>query len=546
MAYTQNIAAIPLGETGFSGDENQTRIGPSYLTVADNIQYDGGNISKEGGSQRLTATGAPLDGEILGGYDWSPDGVSHTTLVYTRAGSVRLDAGDGSFATILQTGLSGSLPSNPVFITAGAEASGNPRRLFVINGVNPIYTLSGTGTSLSALGTAPADLQSVGPISGCVHNNRLWFLKDHRVYYSTPGNHVDFSGTGSGQLPIYPGVGQRGVQIMSFKGLLVVWKYPVGIFAVDTTDIDPANWGVSRISESIGAQSNQGAVMGDDDIIFVSQNGDIHFLSGIQEFGKLGAKNISQLHKMHDWFQRTVKHGTLHTMQGVYYSLRREVQYTMTDFQNNKPNLRLVVDFNQPALPRFRVSTKDQASALWLGINFDNTEQLFSGDQFGHVWRLDTDEKLKTDAQYIGVFQTAHMDLSHIDVGLAARRKEGRFLELTASPRGDWPIYCDISWDGVTHQTVVFQYNTAGFVLDRDQLDVGVLGGVQPTNGFALGSFILGSSFLAKWTLSTIKKRIAGGGKRVAFRFYTVEPGSDYSIGRVLFYYVEGNERVLR
>lgn len=546
MAFTGAVAALPLGEGGLTGNTNHTQIGPQYLIEALNVTYQDGSVGKEGGSQRLTPAPIGSGSSILAGSSWSPDGVTSRSVVYQADGHLRMDYGDGSYGTSLGTGFTTTPRTVPVFVECGAEAPGENRHLVVFNGYDSPRQLDGAATTLAELTARPTEWTTAGPTTGCLHNNRLWALRDHRVFYSLATDHTDFNGAGAGSINVYPGEGQYGVQLLSFKGLLILWKFPVGIFAINTTAIDSADWTVSRISATIGTHSSRSAVMIEDDVLFLDQGGNVQLLSGIQEYGNLGSRNLSQLHKMAEFLRTAANLNRLHRTQAVYYAAKREVHIALAASGATTNTARLVVDFNAAANPRFRWSDKDVCEGLWLQNDVNNVQRLTSGDAAGRVWQLDQANRIKTDASYTGVFQTAHTDLAFLDASLASKRKEGRFFELTVTPKGTWPIYVDVYWDGVFTHTMTFEYGAGGFVLDEDMLDVDYLGGVVPGGGVPLGSFTLGVHRLSQWLLATIKKRLAGGGKRVSFRIYTLTQGSDFSINRALLYFKAGNERTLR
>ena len=56
----------------------------------------------------------------------------------------------------------------------------------------------------------------------------------------------------SGNVVVYPGEGEKIVAIQSFKGLLIVWKYPRGVYYIDTTAVDVGDWKTKRLGTSTG------------------------------------------------------------------------------------------------------------------------------------------------------------------------------------------------------------------------------------------------------------------------------------------------------
>src|SRR5690606_9439057 len=100
-------------------------------------------------------------------------------------------------------------------------------RLFLFSAANQVRVLNGTDNSMATLTAVPSDWSGGAfPTFGVLHSGRIFAggnsSDPHRIYYSTIGNHRDFSGTGAGTLPVYPGEGEAIVGGMSFRGALVL------------------------------------------------------------------------------------------------------------------------------------------------------------------------------------------------------------------------------------------------------------------------------------------------------------------------------------
>lgn len=463
MAFTGTIAPIPVGQRGLTGSKNYTSISADYLLRAENITYEDGTIQKEGGT--LLYGSSVFGGfTVTGGFDWWPTFGTQYMVVSSSSGYIYMDTSNGAgFPVTLAGGLTPT-DALPVYIAGGQETAAGDRKLFIIDGVNSALCVTGTGTTANALSAPPTDWTSGNqPVTGCIHNNRLWMAVDHRVYYSTAANHEDFTdGTNAGSIQIYPGEGERIVQIMSFKGLLIVWKYPIGIYTVDTTSSSYTSWRVERVSNAIGGIGPYGAVQtdgieGNDDIAFIDAGCNVQMLSGIQEYGSVGGKNLSQVHDLGPYFRDNVNLFRLFYCQSMAYPAKREVFWGLSSTDSETNDVRLVMDLNEPGLPRFRWSTLSSTSALWPRRNGTSVNRPMIGNTSGDIYFLDqTTRSINNGGTYTAVFQTAHTNFSYIDATLVNKRKNGKFLEFLINPTGAYTVSVEILWDGRVTQTISF------------------------------------------------------------------------------------------
>ena len=526
MASENLIASIPLGYGGLTGSKNLATILPHQLLDATNITYEEGTIRKEGGSVKYNSAAISGTPKILGGWDWIPSSGVQRMIVYTDDGELLKDTGSGDFTVTLDTALNTDVI--PMFVAGGKEAAANNRKLFMFNGKNAVQVLSGDGATTADLSTPPADWTGNNqPLFGLVHEGRLWGggnLNDpHRLYYSTTADHEDVSGGGT--ISVFPGEGEYLVGAVSFKGVIVAFKYPTGIYVIDTTDPTIANWKVSRLTQHIGAAGSRGITLIDNDILFLDTAGNFQLVSGIQEFGNLGSRNLSQIAEMGTFIRENVNLNRLKYVKAIYYPTKREAHFALARSGSIVNDARLVIDFNNLQLPRFRFSTKDVAESLWLRQETDSRPRLICGDDAGFVWKLDDETRSRDGLGYVGSIQTPHTDLSFVDPGtpaLATRRKEGKFLEIIVAPLGNWDLSADILWDGVLVDTITFSMGHTGASLGDFELDTDVL---------------TGSQVLSK------KKRITGGGRRFSVIFRNSGAGEDFALAGAYLHFTMGDER---
>lgn len=524
MSFTGLIAEIPLGTAGLTGRRNQSLIPPTQLIEALNISYEGDELSKEGGAAKYNSTAISGGPEIYGGWDWHPSAGVQRIIVVCSDGKIYKDDGGGSFSTTLASGISVT-DKSAVFIEGGVEAAGSDRKLFILTGSNAIQVLTANGATTSAIANGAADWTgTTQPMTGCVHEGRLWMGLGHTVYYSLPGDHEDFTDASAGSIQVFPGVGREIFAITSFKGLLIIFKYPKGIYAVDTSDSDTSNWRAYTISESIGIRGRRAFALIDDDIIFQEAGGEVNLLTAVTQFGNLGTQSLSSATDMNDFIHKNTYVNLNHQMAAVFYADKREVHISQPSTSSADPDRRLVIDYNHPAQPRWRFSDRDTILSLWLqedGASF--IQKPAYGDDSGFVWNMDETTKSKDGAAYDTQARTPDMDLGFLDPSLATRRKRGKALEATFRPIGNWDISVDIYWDGAYHSTVTFN---------------------QGTTGAVLGSFVLGTDALAGDISATQRKRVTGSGHRVGFRVKQNSAGQDLALQKLYFYFNPTNQSI--
>ena len=527
MSFTGLVAELPIGQDGLTGSKNAARILPSHLLQADNVNYFGDTLSKEGGASKYNATVITDAPSIQGGWDWWPTVTNQRMIVATGNGKLLKDSGAGTFPVTLKTGMTIN-PSDIInFIEGGKEAAAGDRKLFILSPSNQMQVLAADGATTANVATPATDWATNFPRFGNAHDGRIWAggnLNDpYRLYYSERTNHEVFQGGTAGSLSIFPGEGEYNVGVVSFKGLQLVFRYPVGIYAVDTQDATIANWTINKLSTKIGAAGSGAIWPLEDDVMFMDVQGNLQLLSGITEFGNLGMRSASTETNIQTYIKENFNLAQIQRIRGVLYAKKREVHIAIPGTGSTVNNRRLVVDLNRPGQLRFRSSSRDVCESLWLRRNTGGVYILTSGDDAGFVWDMDQDTKSKDGAGYNAEWQSSHDDLSWLEPSLATVRKSGKYLELVIEPLGNWNLGVDVIWDGKLHQSVNF--------------NMGV-------TGAALGSFELGTDILGNSPIGNRKRRIGGSGRRLSLRGSNSGAGQDYSILRFLLHFKKSSQRL--
>jgi hypothetical protein len=530
MAFTGVSVPIPLGIAGLSGNPNHAELTPAHLVTAQNVSYWTGTLRRESGAVLVTPTA--LAGAITSGYTWR--GGTRTVITVHPAGQpleLRKDTGPGTFATVLATA-SVSSDLIPTYAEGGEESLTAAIRLFVAWSPNAPRVVIGDADTATAITGAPAEWAASGPAQFVLHEGRMWGLgagnDPHRVWYSSTTDHEQFVGTGGGNLLVYAGEGDRIVAGLSFKGLLLIWKSPGGIYAIDTADIDPTRWRVTRIAEHIGTRGPGCVTMIDTGVMFIDHAANVQLVTGITEYGSISTANLTRAYDIGGRLRQQTLPTFLPFTVVHFVAARREIHITLRQRGSGGAWGRLVIDLNRADAPhRFRTVTRDHAQSLWVAEDSEGTRRPMIGDSEGRVWRLDqpgttrTGPGFPTDDPAQSIALTPEMDF-----GEPTKRKLGKFIEAYVTPDVRSQFFVEVYWDGILRDVVDFDMTLVGFAL-----------------GPAPDPFILDTSWLAGAALTVRRMRLVGSGRRLQLRVVSKGFGEDFSIARL---YVSGafsNER---
>lgn len=522
MPFQGEVAEIVPGTLGFTGSRSSARIKTGHLIQAKNVAYHGGVLQKEGGSVKYNATpitGAPA---VLGGTDYWPDAGTQRMVVLLSDGTLMKDSGAGTFPITLASGLTVT-DVVPVFVEGGQELAANDKKLFIFTGLNQCKVVTADGITAVDIANPPADWTTRRPVCGAIHENRLWGASRHTIYYSLPEDHEDFTTAGAGNMLVYPGVGDDIAAMMSFKGMLLVFKRPNGIYAIDTSDVTAANWRVNKINENIGVASPLAVTQIDDDVVFETRFGTLHLLSAVREFADVEGSSISATQDIDQFMRDNVSKGNMKFSQMVYYQDKREVHVTLSTLNaaSGDRDFRMVLDMNDPQVMRFRFSDKDQNRSIWMRRNVSGVHRPVIGDSSGTVWLLDDEGLTKDGVGYNAVFQTSQNDFSELDPKLGTVNKIGKFLEVVGDPRGNWLLNVEVYWDDVLKQSIPFNLATVGT---------------------PLGTFTLGTHALAGTRISRKRRRMVGSGKYLSLLGKNGTAGEGFAVIKMYAYFKRGGE----
>lgn len=394
-----NLAEIPLADRGLTGEKRPGRLKTGDLIVARNANFSTGNmVEKEGGSLKVNKSSLAGRPQIMAGTDWWPDAVTQREVIVLSDGRMLKDNMSGAFGIELKSGLGNERVS--YFVEGGQVSAAAPRKLFMLNGVDPVQVLDADALATHDLTTPPSDWAGQNQPS-CMVNFRGVLVGagnpnfPHQLYASIGSNHEDFTGVGSWVLPVYPGLGQRIVALRVAFGKLWVWKYPTNIFVVEDSAAAVSGWFAKQVSSQYGAAPTPHAIAQIDEsvVAFASNTGSIVLMQ--ESSGTLTGVEFADLTKvlnLREIIRNEFNPARFNRIQLGWYDDRKQLWVLYAGRSSSREDRRMVIDFNQERT-RISISQKDVSESLWFGLDADRIPRPRAGDDAGFVWKLDQDRR---------------------------------------------------------------------------------------------------------------------------------------------------------
>lgn len=409
----------------------------------------------------------PLTGDCIvrAAIDSWPDVGTQETVVRLQNTIYRGD-GSGLNWVLVKDSLGDGFAPN--FTLGGAEEQGRSRKVFHADGYNPVQVLAGVaGAATTDLAQPPADWTGTNqPIQIVIHDGYAFgfgnFNSPHMIYRSTRIDHEDYSDNTTYSL--FPGEGERLVAGISFKGFLIVWKYPEGVYAIDTTEADPNNWRVIKVGV-VGASGPGNVCAISNDVVWISPDGAWHAISATDVTGAVSASDFSY-ELLGTWTRENINIGKLLIAQMVYYDLKQEVMLAYHAPGEGRKHRRLHLNLarRKDLGPRWSTWDRDRNEALFMRKHEGVLIPAF-GDASGQIWNLDTAERLKDGGVYDFEWYVQDKDIGDLVQGWAGRRKNLRFLQLESDPRDSGTHTVSIIRDGSIRQEIDFDLASEGATL---------------------------------------------------------------------------------
>jgi hypothetical protein len=513
---TQDLKIV-LGREGFFGLRQRDRIALGGLVTLRNATLEDNTLRTVGGASKfgIPVTGAP---HVLGCHDYWEDPITQRNVVMGSDGKLWEDDGAaGAWADV--TGALGALTVTgavPHFSDGGKETTGLSRALFYADGVNAQRVRRGSGAFAALTNPAPEWAGTNRPRGFFINQQYNWAFGNpsfpHHLIRSLDTNHENFTATPFAA-PIFPGQGLYISCCLDFKGLIIVWKFPEGVYAYDTRDADSSKWYAVKVGSG-GCPSPTGAEVVENDVIWVDLTGGLHLLSAVQETGSVKAEDLSYK-KLSRYIPDKISRPMLTRCQLRYNPDRQKVVLACAAQGSTTLNRRLTLDYNNKAEvgERWIIEDRDVNESLFMRRDAaDNVLKPIMGDDVGQLWKLDTDARTKDGAGYTFEWWTADSDFSQLAPTFMGKSINGAYIQLVYDPRGSVDHTIRVWRDGTMRQSIPFTLSGGDNTLP----------------------FVFPIVFGASTMMATRKRRLLGSARRWAFQGLSSATGADVSIAGLI------------
>lgn len=450
MAYEGQLVVIPLGQAGVMSDYPDTAVPANKLSRAINVTLNDNQIEKDFGSQARNANAFPAGVKCF--MDWWPTPSQQRMVAVCMDGKTyRLHH---PFA--VPTEITPVETSDPALINVtkfvnmlacGNEELGNPRKIFILNGKDNIQVISGDGLTRTTISMPPADFSSPNnPFTGVVHRSRVILALGHRIYISSATDHEDFTST-SIQFSVYPGEGERIIQLFVYKSRLFILKEPFGLYMLEDSDPDLANWSISKINGDFGGTSPFGGTAVIDDFMIANNFGTITSVQATFALGDVKSADLYNILKVDKFIRENLSLQGGDNRHCLYYP-DGKILYTTYKKAGSTGKSAFVQMNVKTQTPEVVITNKDLPNCLGLVKDVNGISRPHYGAPDGYIYRMDCKDRSVGEEGYRAEIWTQDMDFSSASALQSEQMKDFDFVEITYMPTGEFDLTVEVYVDG--------------------------------------------------------------------------------------------------
>lgn len=544
MAYEGQVQSIFFGQGGLQTDDPDTQVPAANLVRALNVTYEGNRLSKAPGAIRYNKVA--LSSGILGALDWWPSDILQRTIAVTSDGSVwRLINQIEQGLVLNPTNASQNtlqVNNSVMLVEGGGEVAMANRKIFIFTGNNPVQVISGDATTRTNIALAALDWLNPDstpgpnqPTAGVIHNNRLWTWGNrnnpHTLYASNPEDHEDFQTLNVATFwPVYPGEHQAILACYVFKNRLFIFKYPFGIYYLDDSDPSIQNWAVRKYLNNFGAASSHGGTEVLNDFWFANSFGTITSATAVLNYGGFDMGDVLVNTRTARYVRENMNPLGNVTRQAICYEAKKQVFFTYRSTSSTYNDQLLYIDMDAPgqsSSPKVAWWNHLQPNCLFLKRDINYVPRPWYGANDGFLYQMDQKNSDVNGVAYTMDIMTPSIDFAMVQQSpmtipgqFTDINKLFDFLEIDMECSGKWYLNCDVFIDGKFSETILF---TQSLLHGTDEF----VGDIDRTYGTAPFS---------------IRKKLHGSGKRIAFRFYSSGLDQNITLLRGQIYYRFGSQ----
>jgi hypothetical protein len=274
----------------------------------------------------------------------------------------------------------------------------------------------------------------------------------HAIYRSLPKDHEDFL---TQRFILWAGEGIRTTAGLSYKGGLLVWGDPEGVWWIDTRNPNDQTWRVVKVGTA-GASGPLCVHPAEDDVLWVDPQGGWNLISMTDPQGTPRASDVA-LPRLGPWFRDNINRAELLNAHLIWDGDRQKAELACAVSGQTQKNRRVVLD----------LSRRRDLGERWSYWDADRNEALFLrrvsgsllpaiGDASGRIWNLEQSARNRNGSAYAFEWFLRDTDFGELLSGWRGRVKNLRFFRLLYDTRSLGSHTVEVWHDGERRQTVAF------------------------------------------------------------------------------------------
>lgn len=555
MAYSGEVAKIPIGEAGVVSDMPPSKIPYTALTRAYNCSFGLGYVQKAEGAIQYNRYAFPITNSlsVVAALDYWPTTQQQRMFVACSNGSIYRDTGDRYFGAnaantapvAVASGL-GSLTGKSQFVVGGNEIAGNPKRVFFFSGgLSQVQVYSGDAGTFSPITNPSADWpnpsastnpSSFFPKFGLIYRSSLCCFAGSNLYMSNPTNHEDFQTAQTTLIaPVGPGEGGDIVGAMVYKQKLIIWKEGDFCYILNDSAASNTGWYVSKFSDGFGIAGWHSASQVQDDLLVGDITNRITSFKATLNYGDFSQADVFKQARVSRFYDENLTPIGNQFQHSLYYPRKGLALFTGRTKGRQNNDCVIQVDLTEPSTPKYGLWNHIQPDCLAKRRDTNNVPVPICGSADGYVYLLDRENRQSAGPNGSGNAYTAEFWTADLDMGwmnpppaygqdFAHKNKNFDWLWVTFVEEGNYSLFVDVWIDGRFRKTLTFSQT-----IDTNYAGAYVLG-ATPTGGID--------------EKTTPGQKIDGIGRRITLRCYNTGNNQNFKVSALTVGFRPSGEQV--
>lgn len=409
MPYVGQNFIMPCEKGGWNASPNVDSINQEDMLSAININLHNNGRETRGGVTKVNATPITSSPKVMSVFQFILENGNTFIVTTTSDGKIQKD-----YSTVLKSGLS----TNKYSV---CEVFNN--KLYICNGADIPQTWDGAAASTSNLVNVPTDWTGTNYPKGMIKYGRgaseaLWAWgcpSNPKALYCSKNRADNFSDAEVHKIEINTGDGYGIVGLFEFGDRLIAVgkKYA---YIIDNEGIDRTTWGYDVAQYQGGAATNRLICKTPNDVIVMSNDGNIYSIISTQQYGDYQAISKTRPASLHKWIEDNLDMTKIDDYHMVFDPVLRAVKIFVVENGKTHPDSAMVCFIDRPPRESWvkHAYSKVGLATCSTTVLINNVYCVYTGGNAGHVYKLESTTISDDGGAFYSGFTTSVVSLGNI------------------------------------------------------------------------------------------------------------------------------------